>query len=99
MAVVAMLKAMKEELSCVVRGLVQGVGFRWFVQRKAAERELLGWVTNATDGSVHILAQGSRDDLEALIADVRKGPRSAMVHDVTVEWNNPSGEYHTFEIR
>jgi len=94
-----MLKAMNEEVSCVVRGLVQGVGFRWFVQRQATERELTGWVRNAVDGSVELAAQGPKEHLESFLHAIKKGPRSAMVQDVRVEWNTPSMHFHTFEIR
>lgn len=90
---------MEEQLSCVVRGLVQGVGFRWFVQREANARSITGWVRNNPEGSVELIAQGQRASLEALLGALRKGPRSAIVKDVQVEWTVPSREYRSFEIR
>ncbi len=94
-----MLRNMEEQLSCVIRGLVQGVGFRWFVQREANARGITGWVRNNPEGSVELIAQGTRPALESFLGAVRKGPRSAMVKDVLVEWTVPSREYRSYEIR
>ena len=94
-----MLQTMVEELSCQVRGLVQGVGFRWFVQRQASSRQLTGWVRNTYDGGVELVAQGSREDLESFLGSVRRGPRSAMVQEVTLEWRTPETIFSTFDIR
>jgi acylphosphatase len=83
----------------VVRGLVQGVGFRWFVHRKAAALGLNGWVQNAADGSVSIEAQGERSLVEELLRDVKVGPRSAQVTDLQVEWLEPEYPGTSFHIR
>src|ERR1700716_3429675 len=66
----------------VVRGRVQGVGFRWFVEREAHVLGVSGWVRNNADGSVEVLAQGSRDQLLGLRSRLRQGPRAARVDDV-----------------
>jgi len=66
----------------VVRGRVQGVGFRWFVEREAHILGIVGWVRNNADGSVEVLAQGSRDQLLALRSRLREGPRAARVDAV-----------------
>jgi len=50
----------------LIKGRVQGVGFRWFVQREAAELGLRGWVRNTDDGHVEVLARGEPDQLEDL---------------------------------
>jgi len=68
----------------VVRGRVQGVGFRWFVEREAHTLGIAGWVRNNHDGSVEILAQGTRDRLAGLHARLREGPRAARVDAVEV---------------
>ena len=57
----------------VVRGRVQGVGFRWFVEREAHILGIAGWVRNNADGSVEILAQGTRDQLTALAFTLARG--------------------------
>src|SRR5271169_4263449 len=67
-----------------VRGRVQGVGFRWFVEREAHLLGIAGWVRNNHDGSVEILAQGTRDQLSGLHSRLREGPRAARVDAVEV---------------
>ena len=68
----------------VVRGRVQGVGFRWFVEREAHTLGIAGWVRNNHDGSVEVLAQGTRDQLLGLHSRLREGPRAARVDEVEV---------------
>ena len=80
-----------------IRGRVQGVGFRMFVEREARERALNGWVRNRRDGSVEAVVQGPADAVEALIARVRTGPPSARVTDVQV--GPAEGAYDRFEVR
>jgi len=58
---------------------VQGVGFRWFVQREAGERDLRGWVRNTEEGEVEVLASGPAEDLAELRASLSRGPRGARV--------------------
>ena len=66
-------------LHFLIQGRVQGVGFRWFVQREAAELDLRGWVRNTEDGDVEVMAAGKPEDLDELRASLRKGPRGARV--------------------
>ncbi len=66
----------------VVRGRVQGVGFRWFVEREAHILGIAGWVRNNSDGSVEVHAQGTRDQLAGLRSRLREGPRAARVDAV-----------------
>ena len=66
----------------MVRGRVQGVGFRWFVHREAAEIGLRGWVRNTTDGQVEILASGTAEQLAELEAEVKKGSRGSRVDGI-----------------
>jgi acylphosphatase len=65
-----------------VRGRVQGVGFRWFVEREAHILGIAGWVRNNPDGSVEVLAQGTRDQLSGLRSRLREGPRASRVDDI-----------------
>ncbi len=67
-----------------VRGRVQGVGFRWFVEREAHILGIAGWVRNNHDGSVEVLAQGTRDQLSGLHSRLREGTRAARVDAVEV---------------
>jgi acylphosphatase len=69
-------------LHFLIRGRVQGVGFRWFVQREASELELRGWVRNTEDGDVEVVASGNAEDLNELRSNLRRGPRGARVDNV-----------------
>jgi len=82
----------------LVRGRVQGVGFRWFVEREAHLLGIAGWVRNNHDGSVEILAQGTRDQLMGLHSRLREGPRAARVDSVDVSEVNPTGGLSSFRI-
>jgi len=82
----------------IVRGRVQGVGFRWFAQRAASKLGVTGYVKNLPDGSVEIEAEGERGRLEELIQQVKLGPTFAHVTDVLVEWKPYTGRYRSFEI-
>ncbi len=66
----------------VVRGRVQGVGFRWFVEREAHILGIAGWVRNNPDSSVEVLAMGTREQLAGLRSRLLQGPRAARVDDV-----------------
>jgi acylphosphatase len=68
----------------LVKGRVQGVGFRWFVHREAAEIGLRGWVKNTDDGHVEVVAAGPADQIAELKDALRKGSRGSRV-DVVVE--------------
>jgi acylphosphatase len=65
-----------------ISGRVQGVGFRWFVHREAAELHLRGWVRNTDAGDVEILAAGDPEDLADLRAELRKGSRGSRVDKI-----------------
>jgi acylphosphatase len=82
----------------VVRGRVQGVGFRWFVEREAHLLALSGWVRNNADGSVEVLAQGTRDQLWGLRSRLRQGPRAARVDDVEESEVGPVAGLSSFRI-
>ena len=68
----------------IVRGRVQGVGFRWFVEAEARMLGVNGWVRNNPDGTVEVLAAGSSEQLAGLHRRLRQGPRAARVDDVDV---------------
>jgi acylphosphatase len=82
-----------------VRGAVQGVGFRWFVQREASRLGLDGWVANQADGRVAVEAEGADPELELLVEALRKGPAGASVSDVQVRFEPARGGLRGFEIR
>ncbi|HVO60732.1 MAG TPA: acylphosphatase [Terriglobales bacterium] len=82
----------------VVRGRVQGVGFRWFVEREAHMLGIAGWVRNNSDGSVEVLAMGTREQLSGLRSRLYQGPRAARVDDVQESDVRPIDGLNTFRI-
>src|SRR5438552_1968091 len=88
-----------EELHATVRGYVQGVGFRYFVVQKALALGLRGYARNESDGSVEVLAQGTRPTLERLLAVLRQGPASAEVEEVETNWRAPTEHISGFHVR
>jgi acylphosphatase len=87
-----------ERLHAVVRGSVQGVGFRYFIQRKAQQLGLRGWVRNNDDGTVELVAEGPRSELERLKMAAEEGPRMARVQRVEVQWSPATGGLTDFEL-
>ena len=65
-----------------IQGRVQGVGFRWFVQREASELNLRGWVRNTEEGDVEVVAAGEAADLAELRQSLHRGPRGSRVDRV-----------------
>jgi acylphosphatase len=80
-----------------VTGRVQGVGFRWFVEREAAQLGITGWVRNREEGSVEVMATGTREQLRSLRAKLQQGPRAARVEQVQ-ESAAPFLEAQSFRI-
>jgi acylphosphatase len=87
-----------ERLHAVVHGDVQGVGFRFFLIRVASAAQLRGWVRNRGDGTVELVAEGPRPDLEAILRAARQGPRGAQVTEVTVDWSPAQGDLDRFDL-
>lgn len=82
----------------VVSGRVQGVFYRAETRDQAAALGLTGWVKNRPDRSVEVVAEGSRDQIEKLIAWCRQGPPRAEVSDVSIAWEEYTGEFDSFKI-
>ena len=74
------------------------MGFRWFVEREASTLGIAGWVRNNFDGSVEVLAIGTRDQLAALRSRLREGPRAARVDDVEESPAPPVAGLKSFRI-
>jgi acylphosphatase len=83
----------------LIRGLVQGVGFRYFAERAARHLGLLGWVRNLADGRVEAVAAGSEDTVAAFIAQLRQGPAAGRVEAVEVSETTLEDTVSRFEIR
>jgi acylphosphatase len=87
-----------ERLHAFVQGIVQGVGFRFFVYQTGLNLQLYGWVRNRINGNVEILAEGSREKLDTLLKETRKGPRMAQIAKVDVEWQKSQNDLLPFTI-
>jgi acylphosphatase len=83
----------------IVGGDVQGVGYRNFAQRKAAQLGLRGYVMNLKDGRVRVRVEGGREVIEELARDLHKGPPLALIQSLTVAWRPPTGRFTSFEVR
>jgi acylphosphatase len=82
----------------VIRGRVQGVGFRYFVLRRAQRLGLCGWVRNRDDGAVEVEATGARDTLGILIAALREGPTGSVVTEINESWSEGGTPQAGFRI-
>jgi acylphosphatase len=86
-------------LNAIVRGMVQGVSFRYYTQREARRLGLRGYVRNRSDGSVEVVAEGPRRAVEELYTWLHSGPPMAEVREVEASWEAPSGQWGSFEVR
>jgi acylphosphatase len=80
-----------------ISGLVQGIGFRYFAKSNARRLKLTGWVRNADDGKVEVLAQGAKEAIEKLAKLCEKGPFLAEVKSVQVEWEKEEEQFLDFK--
>ena len=87
----------RETRRYVVAGRVQGVGFRWFVEREAAQIGVTGWVRNRENGNVEVMATGTREQLRSLRSKLEQGPRAARVDQVQ-ESTAPFLDLQSFRI-
>jgi acylphosphatase len=87
---------MKTVRHFLITGRVQGVGFRFYMQRKARELGVTGWVRNRRDGSVEAMVQGETDAVETMTSWAHHGPRSAVVAEVRTA--DGEGDYSSFEV-
>ncbi len=81
-----------------IKGMVQGVGFRYWCYRRARGLGLSGWVRNNPDGSVSVDVEGDRGLLGEFIKEIKVGPRYATVTEVDVAWTEFTGRYRDFDI-
>jgi acylphosphatase len=83
----------------VVKGHVQGVGFRWATREQALQLGLCGWVQNCNDGSVEVLAKGAENTLSSFKSWLWKGPSGSRVSEVHVALEAEGSVLDTFYIR
>lgn len=83
----------------VLKGRVQGVGFRFFAERAAGAEGIHGWAANREDGAVEVFAEGEAEALVRFERKLRQGPPAALVEDVWADDDVPSGRSTGFAIR
>jgi acylphosphatase len=81
-----------------ITGVVQGVGFRWFVRERARRLGLAGWVRNLPDGSVEAIAEGSPGNLAAFLLEIHRGPAFSRVTSVDEQEYPLTGRFKSFEV-
>tara|TARA_Y100001960_G_scaffold169059_1_gene177507 strand:- start:1125 stop:1409 length:285 start_codon:yes stop_codon:yes gene_type:complete len=79
-------------------GHVQGVGFRYQVRQLSLEFEVTGWVKNLPDGRVEMIAEGSRDELEAFQAAIPDAGLRRFIRETQADWSEGTGEFRSFVI-
>jgi acylphosphatase len=87
-----------DRLRVIIRGRVQGVGFRYSTCRQAEALNLSGWVKNRCDGAVEAEFEGPRPALEQMLAWCKVGPRFAEVAEVEATWHTGDVRYQGFQI-
>lgn len=88
----------KARVVITVEGIVQGVGFRYFIHRNARRLGLTGTVQNLPGSKVYIVAEGNKSDLQDLLALAKEGPGGAWVKNYSVDWEQFTGLYNEFSI-
>jgi len=89
----------KMRADIIASGLVQGVGFRYFVFRNAVSLNLYGFVKNLYSGEVLTVVEGEKHLIEELFKKIKIGPSHAAVSRCMIEWNNNKNEFTDFEIK
>lgn len=82
----------------IIKGRVQGVGYRMYTVETATELGLTGWVKNMPDGGVEVTAEGDKTALDKLVEWCKQGPPMAKVKSVHDEWEKFAGEFDDFDV-
>lgn len=89
---------MKVARKFIISGVVQGVGYRFFTQRAAAEHQIVGYVRNLENGDVEVVAEGELQQMEDFKRKLMEGPRFSVVKNVEEIVLEPTGNYSSFRI-
>ncbi len=89
---------MFSEIHVVVRGKVQRVGYRDFVDQYARTHELHGWIRNNEDGSVEMVIQGTPEELKACTEVLNQGSSLARVDSIAIDWRTPEVHFEEFSV-
>ncbi len=89
---------MKKCIKAVVKGRVQGVGFRWFIQQKANRLGLAGYVCNLASGNVEFEVEGDEDLVDKFLDYARQGPSFSKVTEMILEEKQAAGKFDSFNV-
>jgi acylphosphatase len=89
----------KSRAKVIVKGIVQGVNFRYYTQRQAVKYNINGWVKNLPDGSVGAVFEGEEHDVAAMVQWCRQGPPSAHVTELIEQPEGYRGEFSSFSVK
>ena len=92
------LSFIMQQAHVFISGIVQGVGFRYFVRNNARRLGLTGWVQNIEDGGVEAVFQGDKESIEKIIGLCRKGPFLAEVKHIGFEWEEGKEKFKEFLV-
>ena len=87
-----------QRVNIFISGRVQGVFFRQFIQEKAQELGLFGWVKNLADGRVEIIIEGGKEKIDKILTYLKQGPPLSKVESIEVDYQKYQGEFEIFEI-
>jgi acylphosphatase len=89
----------KSRVKLIIKGIVQGVNFRYYTQQEARKYSVNGWVRNLADGSVAVVFEGEEEDVEAMIQWCRHGPPGAHVTELIAQPEEYRGEFQSFSVK
>ncbi|BDA80535.1 acylphosphatase [Leptospira kobayashii] len=92
-------KSEEKRARIVVRGTVQGVGFRYYIMQKAQEMRLKGYTQNLPNGEVEAVVEGDKLFIEDLYRAMQRGPTKAKVTDHAIDWADAKNQFRTFSIK
>ena len=90
---------MKISVHCIVKGYVQGVGYRYFAMRQAEKLQITGYVRNLANGDVEVFAEGEEEDIEQFVQELKKGPAFAHVQEIEVTRSPYEHRFDTFSVK
>lgn len=90
---------MRSRFQAEIFGRVQGVFFRYYTKERAEKLSLGGFVQNQPDGSLLVVAEGEKENLEKLLEFLKRGPDHAQIERVRIKWQKYKGEFNLFEIK
>ena len=89
----------KSRFKLIIKGIVQGVNFRYYTQQEAHKYSVNGWVRNLADGSVAAVFEGEEEDVESMIQWCRHGPPGAHVTELIAQPEEYRGEFQNFSVK